>query len=196
MKSNNQKLQKNNLINFSKNLILLLCTTFVLSCCSKKDDDQPKTELEKLPAATQTGENTAGCLVDGIAFLPKGFLTTGNLVCNYIDGKDFVLGINENINDRIRSITVTSDNTELHNNVGITFPLNIIQNNSKYGEYYIYNSDLTQLNYSTNSIVTGELKITYHNFNQAMLSGTFWFDAINSNGVVVKVREGRFDMHY
>ena len=50
--------------------------------------------------------------------------------------------------------------------------------------------------YSTTSAITGELKITYHNYNQAILSGTFWFDAINSNGEIVHVREGRFDMHY
>ena len=51
-----------------KNLLLLLLVTFAISCCNKGDDDQPKTELEKLPPATQTGANTAGCLVNGVAF--------------------------------------------------------------------------------------------------------------------------------
>ena len=179
-----------------KKLFLLFLATFVLSCSHHHNDDMPTSEIDKLPPATQTGANTAGCLVNGVAFLPKGYLVTGNLVCNYIDGKDFVLAINENINDRIRSIIVTSSNTELHNNLGITFPLNIMQNNSKYGEYYIYNTDFTQIHYTTTSTINGELKITYHNFNNAIISGTFWFDAINSNGEIVKVREGRFDMHY
>jgi hypothetical protein len=76
-----------------KNLLLLFLATFTLSCCNKGDDEQPKTELEKLPPATQTGANTAGCLVNGVAFLPKGYFTTGNLICYYIDGKDFTLGI-------------------------------------------------------------------------------------------------------
>ena len=80
-----------------KNLLLLVLATFAISCCNKGDDDQPKTELEKLPPATQTGANTAGCLVNGVAFLPKGYLVTGNLVCNYIDGKDFILHISERI---------------------------------------------------------------------------------------------------
>ena len=184
-----------------KNLILLLLTTFVISCCNKGDDEQPKTELEKLPPATQIGANTAGCLVNGVAFLPKGYFTTGNLVCYYIDGKDFTLGIRESIiqggNENIRTILISSFNQNLHDNVGVTFPLIEYGANSKSGEYVI-NAVASPAPgyYSSNSIVTGEFKITYHNYNNAILSGTFWFDAINSNGDIVKVREGRFDMHY
>jgi flagellar basal body rod protein FlgG len=44
--------------------------------------------------------------------------------------------------------------------------------------------------------IIGELKITNHNLNKAILSGTFWFDAINSKGEKIQVREGRFDMEY
>lgn len=182
-----------------KNLLLLLLTTFALNSCSNSDDNKPstpKTELEKLPPATHTGANTAGCLVNGKAFLPKGYFPSGNLFCNYIDGNDFVLSINQNVNQKIWSVIITSDSTELHNNIGVTFPLNIMQNNSKYGEYYIYNTDFTQVHYTTTSAITGEFVITHHNFNQAIISGTFWFDGVNSNGEKVEVREGRFDMHY
>jgi hypothetical protein len=184
-----------------KNLLLLLLTTFTLSCCNKDDDNKPKTELEKLPPATQTGANTAGCLVNGVAFLPKGYFVTGNLVCDYIDGKDFVLGINERIiqgaTDNIRSITIFSRNQNLHDNVGISFPLNEDVANSKAGTFMINAPTAPDPNYyTTNSTVTGELKITYHNYNQAIISGTFWYDAVNSNGLKVEVRSGRFDMHY
>lgn len=186
-----------------KNLILLLLTTFVISCCNKGDDEQPKTELEKLPPATQTGANTAGCLINGVAFLPKGYLVTGNLVCNYIDGKDFILGISERIiqgsSDNIRTIFVVSENQNLHDNVGVTFQLgqDNYNGNSKFGTYIINTVAYPDPNYySTTTIVTGELKITHHDFNNAILSGTFWFDAINSNGEIIKVREGRFDKHY
>ena len=186
-----------------KNLLLLLLVTFAISCCNKGDDDQPKTELEKLPPATQTGANTAGCLVNGVAFLPKGYLVTGNLVCNYIDGKDFILHISERIiqgsNDNIRSIAIISENQNLHDNIGVNFQLgqDNYNGNSKFGSYIINAVASPDPNYySTTSIITGEFKITYHNYNNAILSGTFWFDAINSNGEIIKVREGRFDMHY
>lgn len=185
-----------------KNLLLLLLTTFTLTSCNKDDQpNTPKTELEKLPPATKTGANTAGCLVNGVAFLPKGFLPGGNLVCNYIDGEDFAFGISERImqgsNDNIRTILVISDNQNLHDNVGVIFPLKEYGTNSKSGEYIINAAAYPDSNYySTNSTITGELVITYHDYNQAILSGTFWFDAINANGEKVEVREGRFDMHY
>jgi len=175
----------------------LLLTTFTLSCCDK-DNDKPKTELEKLPLATQTGANTAGCLVNGVAFLPKGYFPTGNLKCNYIDGKDFVLGFSEKIdNNNFKSITITSLNQNLNDNVNVIFPLKAYGANSKFGEYNVNAVSSPDPNfYSTTNIITGELKITHHDFNNAILSGTFWFDAINSNGEIVQIREGRFDMHY
>lgn len=36
-----------------------------------KDDPKPKTELEKLPPATQEGKHTFGCLVDGKAWVTR-----------------------------------------------------------------------------------------------------------------------------
>lgn len=185
----------------NKHYLLLFLTTITLSCCNKDDDPQPIAEIDKLPPATQTGANTAGCLVNGVAFLPKGYFTTGNLVCNYIDGKDFTLGIRESTiqggNENIRTILISSFNQNLHNNINVTFPLIEYGANSKSGEYVINAAASPDPNYYTsNSTITGELKITYHNYNNAILSGTFWFDAINSNGEIVKVREGRFDMHY
>lgn len=184
-----------------KKVLLLLLTTFTLSCCNKDDEPKTITELEKLPPATQIGANTAGCLVNGVAFLPKGYFTTGNLVCNYIDGKDFTLAIRESIiqggNENIRTILISSFNQNLHDNVGVSFPLVEYGANSKSGEYVINAVASPDPNYySTTSIISGELKITHHDFNNAILSGTFWFDAINSNGEIIKVREGRFDKHY
>jgi len=175
-----------------KNLILILITTFTLSCYSKDDN---KTPLEQLPPATTTGANTAGCLVDGRAFLPKGYILPSNLFCNYIDGKDFSLGIKQNNGNKMLSISIISYNQRLV--VGETYQLKEYCANSKFGTYIIYDDqNLSEIQYKTTSTITGELKITYHNFDEAILSGTFWFDAINSDGKIVKIREGRFDMQY
>jgi hypothetical protein len=180
-----------------KNLLLLLLTAFTLCCCSK-DNDKPKSELEKLPPATQTGANKAGCLVDGKAFIPKGNFPGGAaLICNYTDGLNFSLSINENINNNIKTIGVASLNQNLNDNIGTTFQLSEFGANSKFGEYNINSVASPDPNYfKTTSTIVGELVITNHNFSQAILSGTFWFDAINSEGKIVKVREGRFDAHY
>lgn len=174
-----------------KNLLVLL-VTLTLSCCSK-DDNNPTNPIELLPTKTQTGANTAGCLIDGVAFLPKGYIPSGNLVCNYIDGKDFSLGILQKDNNQTLSINVISYNKSLV--VGETYQLKEYGENSIFGEYVIFQTS-GNLKYQTNFTVTGELKITNHNFDKAILSGIFWFDAINEKGEKVQVREGRFDMQY
>ena len=175
-----------------KNLLILFASLFILTCCDK-DDDKPKKPIDKLPPATQNGANTAGCLVNGEAFLPKGNLQN-RLVCNYIDGKDFNISIGEKINDKIRSLNVISYNDNL--TVGKIYQLKEFGADSKFGEYIIYNQDFSKIEYRTNSSIIGELKITSHNFDKATLSGTFWFDAVNSAGEKVEIREGRFDMEY
>uniref|UniRef100_UPI0040492D63 hypothetical protein n=1 Tax=Flavobacterium sp. TaxID=239 RepID=UPI0040492D63 len=178
-----------------KKIILILLTTLTLSCCNKDDETKPLTELQKLPPATQRGANTAGCLVNGVAFLPKGFFPSGNLNCNYTDGIDFNIRISQDENDKIRSIYFFNYNQQLEQNQ--TYILNIDSNNSGFGTYIINAAAAPDPNYySTNSITTGEFKITYHDFNNAILSGIFWYDAINTQGEIVEIREGRFDMHY
>jgi len=96
-----------------KNIILAITVLLVFNCCNKKDDDAPTNPIDQLPPATQTGANTAGCLVDGEAFLPKGFIAAGNLRCNYIDGKDFTLVIGEKVDSKIKSISIISYNQSL-----------------------------------------------------------------------------------
>lgn len=174
-----------------KNLILILITTFTLSCCSKDDN---KTPLEQLPSATTIGANTAGCLVDGKAILPKGYIPSGNLVCNYINGKDFSIGFSQSKGNEFLSVGVISYNKSLI--VGETYQLKEYGPNSNFGEYRTVYNDIEETRYRTNATITGELKITNHNFDKAILSGTFWFDAINKDGKIVKIREGRFDMQY
>jgi hypothetical protein len=182
-----------------KNLLVLILTVLALNSCSNNDDNKPstpKTELEKLPPATQNGANTAGCLVNGKAFLPKGFIPGDNPL-GYQDGLNFALSIGERKNDIIKSVFVFSSNQTLE--VGIIYQLGENNNNgnSKYGVYSIDAVPPPSPDYyTTNNIIVGELKITHHDFNNAILSGTFWFDAVNSNGEKVEVREGRFDRHY
>jgi hypothetical protein len=50
--------------------------------------------------------------------------------------------------------------------------------------------------YFTNELTDGELKITHFDPEKFIVSGTFWFDAMNAKGEKVEVREGRFDMQF
>jgi len=177
-----------------KKTILLLIIMAIFNCC-KNDNDKPTNPLDQLPQVTKTGENTAGCLVNGEAFLPNN----GSVIplsCNYLDGEDFTLKISNKINNDLFTILISIYNTPLQ--VGQTYKLNtMFETNAKSGEYFINTSPSPSPNYySTSPTVTGELTITHHDFDNAFLSGTFWFDAINSSGEVIEVREGRFDMEY
>lgn len=179
-----------------KNLLLFILTIFALNSCSNNDDKpKPKTELEKLPPATQTGANTAGCLVNGVAFLPKGYIPGTNPL-SYQDDLNFVLFIGERNNDIINSLGIFSLNKHLTE--GLIIPLKLNLNDSSQTYAYGTYVDFTNAtgDHNTTDIIVGELKITHHDFNNAILSGTFWFDAVNSNGGIIEVREGRFDRHY
>ena len=57
-------------------------------------------------------------------------------------------------------------------------------------------STLDEGEYYTTSLVTGELTITRVDLSNSIISGIFWFDAINSENEIVEIREGRFDFEY
>ena len=59
---------------FRKYPSLLIVFTFLLLIASSCKKESNK---DKLPPATQTGENTFGCLVNGKVFVPKGYDGTG-----------------------------------------------------------------------------------------------------------------------
>ena len=98
-----------------KKTIFLLGILLLLIGCSKKDDPT-LTPLEQLPPATKTGENTAGCLVNGEAFLPKGFSPSGNLICYYINQKYLSLFIYNDKGENAEVINVVSKDLELELN--------------------------------------------------------------------------------
>ena len=181
----------------TKTLILIaLALTVMIGCkCKKKKIDQDINQLGLLPPLTHTGANKAGCLVNGKAFLPYGYTTGGNLGCFYQDAKNFGFHITEKKSGVLKGINIASLNDSLI--TGKTYVLTAYGSNSKYGEFVINGEPHPSPNsYSTTDKIVGELTITNHIFNKAILSGTFWFDAINSNGEMMQIREGRFDMEY
>lgn len=177
-----------------RKIIYLILVFPVLICCNKNDDGS-ENPIDQLPPATQTGANTAGCLVNGVAFLPKGFIAGGNLSMFYVNGLDFNLSIGEKKDGILKNLNVTSLNESLE--VGKVYYLGAFEENSKYGLYSVDVFTPPSPNfYQTTISITGELTITHHDFDKAILSGVFWFDAINSEGNIVEVRNGRFDGKY
>jgi hypothetical protein len=58
------------------------------------------------------------------------------------------------------------------------------------------NLGLDKILHQTSDIYKGELWIKKYDSVNHIVSGTFWFDAVNSLGEKVEVREGRFDMRF
>ena len=51
-------------------------------------------------------------------------------------------------------------------------------------------------NFDTNEITIGQLNLKRFDETNQIASGTFWFNAVNANGEIIKVTEGRFDVHF
>jgi hypothetical protein len=177
-------------------LIFLLVIICLTSC--NNVDDNAQNSIDQLPPATQTGANAVGCLVNGEVFLPRQEGINPAVVVNYefFEGDFFFsLSFDDQKGVGLKGVTIGTLRVSLQ--TGQTYILN--KNNIDDGDFtgggglYTIN---TQINYYTNSTTTGELTITRIDLSNSIISGTFWFDAINAEGDIVEIREGRFDYQY
>lgn len=182
-----------------KNIISLIFLSLMISTTSCNNDDD-NNNGETLPPATQTGANTVGCLVNGEVFLPKSEGINPAVVVNYefVDGDFFFLlnfkdqrgTINEFVSIKTRFI-------ELEQNETYSLNKNFDDDGDFAGGGGAYRpSTLDNGEYLTTSSITGELTITRLDLSNSIISGTFWFDAINEEGEIVEIRDGRFDYEY
>jgi hypothetical protein len=168
-----------------KNLLLLILTVFTLTSCDK-DDDKPKTELEKLPQATQTGARTFGCLLDGVAFVPTK--ANGSSWYQYVNGYYFLVQGTIDINKEPFTLGLNTYNLKIEE--GKTY---ILQNKIDGNASGVYFDDFG--NYTT-STEKGEMTITKLDLTKNIVSGTFFYDIKDSKGVLHKITNGRFDMPF
>ena len=187
---------------------LISIILLVLFSCSNDDDGTNSS----LPELTFDGKNTFGCLIDGEVFLPRRNGYTPTPILNSFYKFDNSTSVNNNW------FLITADNNVLektivieHNLFNIPFiegntytfgnPNNGILNatyriNKKVeyienGKNYFYYQT-----YQTSNDINGEITIMKLDDNENIISGIFWFDCSDSNGNIVKIREGRFDLKY
>jgi hypothetical protein len=166
-----------------------------MSSSCKKQVVQPVSELSKLPAATQTGANTFGCLINGQAFVPqnRSLLEGPKLQCNYIytaGGYYFTVGgVNKNSGGITSDVIIFTDSLAIKD--GQTIKLADDGRGKAFGEYYLVNPP-----YQTNKTLTGELNITKFDTIKQIISGTFYFNVLDNALDTVKITDGRFDMPY
>jgi hypothetical protein len=190
-------------MNRSKSLSLIPVSLLLLLAGCKKNTIKAS-QLSLLPPATQTGANTFGCLVNGRAFVPKNqnILQAPILQCQYgysNGGYSFeAAGGNKNSDGSLTDIIVRTDSlTTITEGKAINFKTNTAGNAS--AAYYVltvgYLNDPLYV-YGTNNSVSGQLTITRLDPVKHFVSGTFYFNAVNSVNDTVKVTNGRFDMPF
>lgn len=172
--------------------IILVSCIFILSACRR----------DELPEPTQTGAGTIGCLINGKVFKPRGSVFGGpRKNCFYEqrnNGYYFGLSAKDDHENPLRSFSIATDSLPVVE--GQTIALQTPDTKgSAWAEVslspYTDNS-ITYDKYTTTASVRGELVVSKLDSIRRVVSGTFWFDAIDRNGTKVQVRDGRFDMQY
>ena len=180
--------QKNNIKRKSKNLLILLFATLTLSSCEKDDNPETTNPVSQLPAATQVGANTFGCLLDGEPFKPDNLSNSTNCFYQLVDGEYFftVRASYKNSNSTSTTLALKTEKKDI--NQGFTYDLLNPDPNQAYG---LFSYGFV---YYTSEMHTGKLTIT--KLTNQIVSGTFYFDIMDNNGVLHQIREGRFDFKY
>ncbi|MFT4062755.1 MAG: hypothetical protein QM642_10420 [Edaphocola sp.] len=176
---------------------VLLAVLLLLASCRKHKAEAPTDPLTLLPAYTETGAGTFGCLIDGEAFVPKKHWASleVSLQCYY-----------QIVNYTEIYFSLSAKNAYLDKYLGInidykyliknkTYKLGSFTNDSSYATLGIYSGETIYFTRSTNYV--GEMSIGYLDTINQIVSGTFWFDAVDtSSGKGIHVTNGRFDLHY
>jgi hypothetical protein len=184
---------------------VFLYSFFISNSCKKSSFS--------LPPITQTGANTFGCLVDGKILTPETSILNGGPYLNCVyrkayddTAKAYTFQINAedkpNNSCNFSSIEIGLDSVRLKQ--GNTYELSASLNsngNAPPGKYFGSYTNVTcsqsYLNvYSTSDSLTGQLTITYIDQLNYIISGTFYFKALNAQGDAVDVTNGRFDVKY
>jgi hypothetical protein len=176
----------------------VLLVVITLSC--KKNKNEPETELEKLPPITQTGANTFGCLVNGVAWLPNGRKPDG-----WFGKPNLEVYINESLPYRSFGITAGQYNGErshisfgtsknLQNGVYNFDNLNIDkQIFFEYQKFY-WNANIVEHSIPYDSLSYRKGKFTITRLSNS-ISGIFEIEISKFNSTdTLKITNGRFDM--
>ena len=166
----------------SLSLLLLL-----IGChsCQLLDTPLPKTELEKLPPATQEGKDTFGCLVNGKAWVTQGHTNAGG---SYQLGH---LGIYGSVYSPTEDIGM-----HLYDNIGgleLTTGAYSLLASAPHDPYVRVFKSLVCM---YENIISGQWVITKLDKSKYIVSGTFEFNIAHAGCDTLEITNGRFDIKY
>lgn len=168
------------------NILLLISVFLLLTTCKK--NNTPSTSL---PPATQTGDNTFGCKVNGEVWVPYyPCVSFGNpcqemqvSVINYVDSDGYKLNV---------GIGVGRKEGEKESFFNIGFPANKVGNiyDSARIEYL---NDNSLIPFGVIHYKPGVFEITKLDTINKIISGVFNLNLYNGSGDSIIVTDGRFD---
>ena len=177
-------------------ILFFFCSLLIGSSCRKP---KPVDPVKLLPPETQTGANTFGCLLNGQVFKPKGDPFAGPVIkaqYQLVNGKQgFGISASRRNGDVREGIGVAGDSVKLFEGV---FELAQVDA-GRFVAGYTYRdlNTISGIQYGTTATNRGQLTITKFDTVNQIISGRFWFDAIDTTtGKIVQIREGRFDLPY
>lgn len=182
-------------------LALLLLITVALCQGCKKDDSLPW-PLSALPPATQTGENTFGCLINGEPYVPERKISIpfGRELEAYYDEPNY--GGEYDNRFSIRTDNIQSASTASYFSIGL-YPVFLSD---------VYNIDNTDFfsagatikiagdskHYVLDTLVFHTITISKLDTAKNIASGTFEMDMrrVSDSTDILQIRHGRFDVRY
>ena len=174
---------------------ILIYASLIITICNSSCKKE-KSELEKLPPATQTGAKTFGCLVNGKAFLPDNGCVllcpqALKIIYENINNGTFGLQAELSVNGMSQYINIVTDSILLLNQF-------VLSNDSTSCRNVFSDFKKTQACQSLDSwdssvIKTGILKFTRVDITHGIFAGTFEFILAKNGCETITVTNGRFD---
>ena len=176
---------------------LLITALMVLNAaCRSDDDNEPIDPADALPPATQTGEQTFGCLINGEPFFPAKFGSNRpSAFYQFVDGAfTFVLSAarKDGSGEDFKSISLGA--LDIQPLTEGEYQLKSFESGNFFGQYLL-GGGLVLQSY-TSEDVPGKLIVTRIDDEEFIISGTFEFTVLDNNGNEIKITDGRFDLNY
>jgi len=160
---------------------LLFSLTLFYAC----DDDIaiPTKSIDLLPPATQEGNYTFGCLVNGEAFVTE---SSTDIVAIYQAG---FLQLHANLQSMDQNISILINDPIINESI---YTLNDLKLGR--GKFH---DQVTNCEYQTNTHIKGKLSVDLIDKANYIISGTFNMMLVsNQCSDTIRVTNGRFDTHY
>ena len=164
-------------------IYFLIITVLFLSSCELFNDDNDTSD--QLPEATQTGENTFGCLINGKPFVVTN---TSQQTAIYQQGQ-LQFGVNIGVGNNDETIAFNLVNPLM---VGESY--NLTENDYKAG-YTKRIGDKICI-YQFEKTFEGSIIFTKIDLNNYIISGRFSFSTKKIGCEDIKITDGVFDLKY